>query len=234
TYVDRRVQKIEKAVDPPGEAKPDWQIICELAAKMGYQDKFNYSSAEEIFEEIRSCVPQYKGISYERLKKTAGGIHWPCPAEDHPGTPTMFLQKFNTPDGLGHFQVVEFKPPAELPDNEYPYVLTTGRSIFHYHSGSMTRRTARLNDEVLGGFVEVNPEDASQAGVKDKDMVTLTTRRGSIEARARVTDDVPSGLLFVPFHFPDSCANVLTNPALDPGCKCAETKVCSVKMEVKA
>jgi len=234
TYVDRRVQKIEKAVDPPGEAKPDWWIISQLAAKMGYKDKFNYSSAEEIFEEIRSCVPQYKGISYERLKKNVGGIHWPCPAEDHPGTPTMFLQKFNTPDGLGHFQVVEFKPPDELPDAEYPYVLTTGRSIFHYHSGSMTRRTPRLNDEVLGGFVEVNPEDANKAGVRDKDMVTLTTRRGSIETQARVTDDVPSGLLFVPFHFADSCANVLTNPALDPACKCAETKVCAVKMEVKA
>jgi len=234
TYVDRRVQRITKAVDPPGEAKPDWQIICELAEKMGYKDKFDYSSAEEIFEEIRRCVPQYKGISYERLKKNVGGIHWPCPSEEHPGMPTMFLEKFNTPDGLGHFQVVEFKPPAELPDDEYPYVLTTGRSIFHYHTGSMTRRTEKLNDEVQGGFVEVNPEDAGKAGVRDKDLVTLTTRRGSIEARAKVTDDVPSGLLFVPFHFADSCANVLTNPALDPGCKCAETKVCAVKMEVKA
>jgi len=234
TYVDRRVQRITKAVDPPGEAKPDWQIICELAEKMGYKDKFDYSSAEEIFEEIRRCVPQYKGISYERLKKNVGGIHWPCPSEEHPGMPTMFLEKFNTPDGLGHFQVVEFKPPAELPDDEYPYVLTTGRSIFHYHTGTMTRRTEKLNDEVQGGFVEVNPEDADKAGVRDKDLVTLTTRRGSIEARAKVTDDVPSGLLFVPFHFADSCANVLTNPALDPGCKCAETKVCAVKMEVKA
>ena len=234
TYVDRRVQRITKAVDPPGEAKPDWQIICELAEKMGYKDKFDYSSAEEIFEEIRRCVPQYKGISYERLKKNVGGIHWPCPSEEHPGMPTMFLEKFNTPDGLGHFQVVEFKPPAELPDDEYPYVLTTGRSIFHYHTGSMTRRTEKLNDEVQGGFVEVNPEDAGKAGVRDKDLVTLTTRRGTIEARAKVTDDVPSGLLFVPFHFADSCANVLTNPALDPGCKCAETKVCAVKMEVKA
>lgn len=234
TYVDRRVQRITKAIDPPGEAKPDWQIICELAEKMGFKDKFNFSLAEEIFEEIRRCVPQYKGISYERLKKNVGGIHWPCPSEEHPGMPTMFLEKFNTPDGLGHFQVVEFKLPAEIPDEEYPYVLTTGRSIFHYHTGTMTRRTEKLNDEVLSGFVEVNPDDADKAGVSDKDLVTLTTRRGSIEARARVTDDVPSGLLFVPFHFADSCANVLTNPALDPGCKCAETKVCAVKMEVKA
>jgi len=234
TWIDRRVQKIDKVIDPPGEAKPDWQIICQLAEKMGYKDKFNFSSSGEIFEEIRSCIPPYKGINYERLSKTVGGIHWPCPAEDHPGTPTMFLEKFNTPDGLGHFQGVEYKPPAEVPDEEYPYFLTTGRSIFHYHTGAMTRRTPKLLDEVPRGFVEVNPEDASKAGVKDKDVVTLKTRRGSIEAEARVTDEVPPGLLFVPFHFADSCANVLTIPALDPSAKCAETKVCAVKMEVKA
>jgi formate dehydrogenase alpha subunit len=234
TWIDRRVQKIEKLVDPPGEAKPDWQIICQLAEKMGSKDKFNFASSGEIFEEIRRCIPPYKGISYERLSNTVGGIHWPCPSEEHPGTPTMFLEKFNTPDGLGHFQAVEYKPPAEVPDEEYPYFLTTGRSIFHYHTGAMTRRTAKLADEVPRGFVEVNPADASKAGVKDKDVVTLETRRGSIEAEARVTDTVPPGLLFVPFHFADSCANVLTISALDPSAKCAETKVCAVKMEVKA
>ncbi|MBL7061328.1 MAG: formate dehydrogenase subunit alpha [Dehalococcoidia bacterium] len=233
TYVDRRVQKIEKVIEPPGEAKPDWWIVCQLAERMGYKDKFNFSSAGEIFEEIRRCVPQYKGITYERLKRTPGGIHWPCPSENHPGTPTMFLEKFNTADGLGHFQVVGFKPPDEIPEDEYPYVLTTGRSIFHYHTGTMTLRTPKLVDEVSHGFVEVNPEDATKVGVKNKDMVTLETRRGSIEAEVKVTDQVPPGLLFIPFHFPDSCANVLTNPALDPSCKCAETKVCAVKMEVK-
>ncbi|GAH44351.1 unnamed protein product, partial [marine sediment metagenome] len=233
TWIDRRVQKVNKVVDPPGEANPDWQIICRLAERMGYKDKFNFTSSGEIFEEIRSCVPQYKGITYERLEKTVGGIHWPCPSEDHAGTPTMFLQKFNTPDGLGHFQVVEFKPPAELPDKEYPYVLTTGRSIFHYHTGSMTRRTPKLSDEVQYGFVQINPDDATKAGVKDRDMVTLESRRGSIQATARVTDEVPPGLLFVPIHFPDSRANVLTISALDPSAKCAETKVCAIKMEVK-
>jgi len=234
TWIDRRVQKIEKLIDPPGEARPDWQIICQLAERMGHKDKFNFSSSGEIFEEIRRCVPQYKGINYERLSKTVGGIQWPCPSEDHPGTPSLFLEKFNTPDGLGHFQAVEFKPPAELPDEEYPYFLTTGRSIFHYHTGAMTRRTPKLVDEVPRSFVEVNSEDADKAGVKDKDMVTLTTRRGSIEAEARVTDDVPPGLLFVPFHFANACANVLTISVLDPSAKCAETKVCAVKMEVKA
>jgi formate dehydrogenase alpha subunit len=233
TWIDRRVQKINKVVDAPGEAKPDWWIICQLAQRMGHKDKFDFHSAGEIFEEIRSCVPQYKGITHERLEKTIGGIHWPCPSEDHPGTPTMFLQKFGTPDGLGHFQVVEYKPPAEVPDEEYPYFLTTGRSIFHYHTGHMTRRTPKLIKEVPRGFVEVNPEDAIKAGVKDGDTVTLETRRGSIEAEARVTDEVQPGLLFIPFHFSDSCANMLTNSALDPSAKCAETKVCAVKMEVK-
>ena len=233
TYVDRRIQKIKKAIDPPGEAKPDWWIICQLAERMGYKDKFSFTSAREIFEEIRDCVPPYKGITYERLGRTAGGIHWPCPSEDHPGTPTMFLQKFNTPDGLGHFKVVEFKSPAEVPDEEYPYFLTTGRSIFHYHSGTMTLRTPKLFNEVTQGFVEVNPEDATRAGVRNGDTVILKTRRGSIEAEAKVTDEVPPGLLFVPFHFPKSCANVITNPAIDPSCKCAETKVCAVKMEAK-
>jgi len=233
TFIDRRVQKINKIVDAPGEAKPDWWIICQLAEKMGYGDKFKFTSSEEIFNEMRSCVPQYKGITYERLEKTLGGIHWPCPSEDHPGTPTMFLQKFNTPDGLGHFQGVEYKPPAEVPDDDYPYFLTTGRSIFHYHTGSMTRRTPKLLDEVPRGFVEVNPQDATKEGLRDKDVVTLKTRRGNIEVVARVTDEVPVGLLFTPFHFPDSCANVLTIPALDPSAKCAETKVCAARMEMK-
>jgi len=233
TWIDRRVQKVDKVVDPPGEAKADWWIICQLAEKMGYKDKFDFTSPKEIFDEIRSCVPQYKGITYERLENTIGGIHWPCPSEEHPGTPTMFLQKFNTPDGLGHFQAIEYKPPAEVPDDQYPYVLTTGRSIFHYHTGSMTRRTPKLIDEVPRGFVEVNPDDASRAGVKSKDVVTLETRRGRIEAEVKVTDAVQPGLLFVPVHFPSSCANVLTISALDPSAKCAETKVCAVKMKVK-
>jgi formate dehydrogenase major subunit len=233
TWIDRRVQKVDKVVEPPGESKPDWSIICQLAERMGYKDKFDFASAGEIFEEIRSCVPQYKGITYERLSKTVGGIHWPCPSEEHPGTPTMFLEKFGTPDGVGHFQAVEFKPPAEVPDEEYPYILTTGRSIFHYHTGAMTRRTPRLVDEVPAAFVEVNPEDADKIGVMDRDRVTLGTRRGSIEVEAKITDEVPSGLVFLPFHFAEACANALTISALDPSAKCAETKVCAVKIEVK-
>jgi formate dehydrogenase alpha subunit len=232
TWVDRRVQKIDRLIDPPGEAQPDWWVVVQLAERMGYKDKFDFSSPAEIFEEIRRCVPTYAGISHERLSKTIGGIQWPCPTEDHPGTPTFFVEKFNTPDGLGHFQVVDDKPPAELPDEEYPYVLTTGRSIFHYHTGTMTRRTPRLHNEVPRGFVQISPVDAADEGVRNGDVVTLRSRRGSIDAVAKVTAEVPAGVLFVPFHFADACANVLTNPALDPACKMPEYKVCAVRMEV--
>jgi predicted molibdopterin-dependent oxidoreductase YjgC len=233
TWVDRRVQKIDQIVEPPGEARPDWWVVCELAERMGYKNKFDFSSAQEVFEEIRRCVPTYAGITYERLSRTPGGIQWPCPSEDHPGTSTFFVEKFNTPDGLGHFQQVDYRPPAELPDEEYPYVLMTGRSIFHYHTGTMTRRTPKLNSEVPGGFVQINPADAANGRIKSGDVVTLRSRRGSIDVLAKVTTDVPPRMVFVPFHFAEACANVLTNPALDPACKMPEYKVCAVRVEVQ-
>ena len=233
TYVDRRVQKINKLVEPPGKARPDWWIVNELAEKMGYKEYFGYTCVEDIFEEIRKHVPQYKGITYKRIGETVGGIQWPCPAENHPGTPTFFTEKFNTPDGLGHLQVIDYKPPAELPDKDYPYILTTGRSIFHYHSGTMTRRTPKLHDEISSGFCQMNPEDAATESIRNGTTVILKTRRGSIEAEARVTDEVPEGLVFVPFHFTESCANRLTNPVVDPACGMPEFKVCAVNVEVK-
>ena len=231
-YVDRRVQKINQIIDPPGEAKPDWWIVCQIAERMGHKREFDFSSAAEIFEEIRRCVPPYKGITYERLENTVGGIQWPCPTEDHSGTSTFFTQKFNTPDGLGHLQVVNYQPPAEVPDAEYPYVLTTGRSIFHYHTGTMSRRTPKLDAEVPSGFFQINPKDANRENIKGGAKVTLKTRRGSIESEAHLTDDVPEGLVFLPFHFNESCANKITNPALDPSCGMPEYKVCAVKLEV--
>ena len=231
-YVDRRVQKINKIIDPPGSAKPDWWVVCELAERMGHKDKFDFSSSDEILEEIRRCVPAYGGITYERLERTVGGIQWPCPTEDHPGTPTFFIEKFNTPDGLGHLQVVEYKPPAELPDKDYPYVLTTGRSIFHYHTGTMTRRTPKLTDEVPNGYCQINPKDAASLGIRQGSKVNLSTRRGSVHAESHVTNEVPQGLVFLPFHFAESCANEITNPVLDPACGMPEYKVCSVKVEV--
>ena len=232
TEVDRRVQRIGKAVDPPGEAKSDWKIICQLADLTGMGEKFNFDSPEEIFEEIRKTVPQYSGITYERLKK-AGGIQWPCPKEDHPGTDTMFGEKFGTPDGLGHFQVVEYKQPTEIPDEEYPYVFSNGRIIFHYHSGSMTRRTEKLNNEINKAIVEINDEDAREKGIKAGDEIILKSRRGEIKAIARPTDNIGKGVLFMPWHFSESSPNVLTGPSAGPPSKMPGFKFWAVKMEVK-
>ena len=230
-WTDRRVQLVRKAVDPPGEAMPDWQIICKIAERMGYGKYFNYGSSRDIFDEIRRCVPQYKGITYERLEKSPQGIQWPCPSEDHPGTPTMFVERFGTPDGLGHFKVVEYKPPAELPDGDYPLMLTTGRVIFHYHTGTMTRRTRRLNGEIPTGYVAISEGDARRYRVRNGDKVYLVSRRGRVMVEARVSDEVPEGLLFMPFHFSECAANLLTNPALAPGAKMPEFKLCAVKIE---
>lgn len=233
SYVDRRVQKINKIMRAPGEAKPDWLITKLLAEKMGYKENFDYSSPSEILEEIGEAFPAYAGITYDRLEETPGGIQWPCPNKDHPGTKTFFTEDFNTPDGLGHLQVVHHKPPAETPDDDYPYILTTGRSIFHYHTGSMSRRTPRLDDEVPEASVQINPSDASERGIEDGDKITLKSRRGSIEIEAKITDDVQEGLLFVPFHFAEACANVLTNPELDPDSGMPEYKICAVELEGK-
>jgi len=231
-YIDRRVQKQNKLVEPPGEAKPDWWIICELAKKMGAGKYFDFHSSQEIFEEIRKVVPQYKGITYTRLEKKAGGIQWPCPDENHPGTPTMFVEKFNTPDGKGHFKVVKWRPPAEMPDREYPFVLTTGRSLFHYHTGSMTFRTQDLINEVSEIYLQLNPEDARELGVKENQKVNVSSRRGELKARAKITDQVPKGMVFLPFHFGNYPANLLTNPARDPSCGMPEFKVCAVKIQL--
>ena len=231
-YVDRRVQKINQLIDPPGDAKSDWWIVCQVAERMGFKEHFNFSSPSEIFEEIRRVVPPYKGLTYERIENTLGGIQWPCPTEDHPGTSTFFTQKFNTPDGLGHLQVVDFKPHEELTDKEYPFILTTGRSIFHYHTGTMSRRTPTLHSEVPKNYCQVNPKDAASKNIREGTKISLSTRRGTIEAKAQVTDDVPEGLVFLPFHFHESCANKITNPALDPACGMPEYKICAVNIEV--
>jgi len=229
TEVDRRVQRINKIVEPPGEAKPDWEILCKLAQIMGFNEKFSFSSSGEVFEEIRKCVPQYSGITYDRLKE-AGGIQWPCPSEDHPGTDTMFLERFGTPDGLGHLQPVEYKSPAEVPDEDFPYIFTNGRVMFHYHSGTMTRKTKRLTDEVSTALVEINSDDAEEKGIRCGERITLESRRGQITAIAKPTDDVGKGVIFMPWHFSESTANILTGPCAGPPSKMPEFKLCAVKM----
>jgi formate dehydrogenase (coenzyme F420) alpha subunit len=229
TSTERRVNRVRKAVEPPGEAKADWEIIDALANKLGIPG-FNFESAEQIFEEVRQCTPQYAGMTYARLEKPEA-LHWPCPTEEHPGTPILHTAKFTAPDGLGTFVGLEWKPPAEVTDNDYPFILTTGRILFHYHTGTMSRRSPTLNAEVPTGYVEISPEDAAELGVAKGDMVKVRTRRGEVTTPALVTKDIPKGVLFMPFHFKEAAANMLTNTALDPAAKMPELKVCAAAVE---
>ncbi|RKY64424.1 MAG: formate dehydrogenase subunit alpha [Candidatus Latescibacterota bacterium] len=225
TNTERRVMRIRKALDPPGRAKADWEILCDLARKLGAD--WDYGSPSEIFDEIASLTPIYHGISYRRLE--GWGIQWPCPSEDHPGTPYLHKGKFAR--GKGKFIPARYRPPDELPSEEYPFVLTTGRVYFHWHTGTMTRRISVLDREVPRAFVEVNPEDAGRLGIRDGARVKVSSRRGEVEVEAKVTDVVPEGVVFMPFHFLEAAANRLTNPALDPEAMIPEYKVCAVRIE---
>jgi formate dehydrogenase major subunit len=226
---ERRVQLWRKAQEPPGQAKADWQIICELAKVMGYEKQFAFKSPEEIFNEIAKVTPSYGGMTYKRLG--IEGLHWPCPTADHPGTPILHVEKFTHPDGLGIMTPVEFKYPAEVPDKDYPLIMTTGRCIWQWHTGTMTRRSPHLEAEEPTGWIEINPEDAKALGIKDKEMVKATSRRGTVNVGARVTKDIMKGVMFMPFHYAECPANRLTNNALDPIAKIPEFKACSVKVE---
>ncbi len=241
TNTERRVQRVRQAVAPLGNARQDWQIIADVAKRMGSANSlpgaeaqgapysgWDYAGAAAIMAEINALTPSYTGVTYERLEQL-GSLQWPCPTTEHPGTPYLHKDKFAR--GLGHFTPVTFKEPAELPCDEYPVTLTTGRMMFHYHTGSMTRRSEKLDREVPDGYVEISPEDAERMGVKNSGRVRLTSRRGSIETRAWITRRVPPGTVFVPFHFAEAAANVLTNPAVDPVAKIPEYKVAAVRLE---
>ncbi len=228
TTTDRRVQLASKAIEPIGESKPDWEIISLLAKKMG-SNEFNYGSPADIMDEMARITPIYGGISYDRLK--VNGLQWPCPTKEHPGTPILHKEKFSR--GKGKFWAIEFKEPAELPDAEYPFILTTGRTIFHYHTGTMSRRVDILNKEVPTGYLEINPADAARLGISEGSKVVVSTRRGEIEIDAKVTERVKEGVVFVPFHFAECAANMLTNTAIDPQAKIPEFKACACKV-VKA
>jgi predicted molibdopterin-dependent oxidoreductase YjgC len=225
---ERRVQRVRKAINPVGEARPDWQIVCEVARKLGGKG-FDFETPADIMEEIASVTPQYGGISYERLED--GGIQWPCPNPDHPGTMYLHGEKFGTPSGKGQFAALEYRPPAEMPDEEYPLVLTTGRSLYQYHTGSMTRRVKGLNVLRAEELVEVNQKDADELGVANGETVRVVSRRGEVTATAKVTGDSPAGVIAMTFHFAESPTNVVTNPALDPKAKTPELKVCAVRLE---
>ena len=228
TNTERRVQRIRKAVEPVGEARPDWWIVSELARRMGAKG-FSYRDTVDIMAEIASLTPIYGGITYERIDQA--GLPWPCPTKDHPGTPTLHTEKFATPSGKGKLVPLKYRPSVELPDKEYPLVLTTGRSLYHFHTGTMTRKAAGLNALHPEERVEMNPADAAKLGIKDGQRVRIVSRRGAVEARAEVTERSQPGVIWMTFHFVESPTNQLTNAALDPVAKIPEFKVCAVRVE---
>ncbi len=228
TNTERRVQLVRKAIEPIGNCKGDWEIIQELSNRLGYP--MNYESPEEIMKEISTLTPSYGGITYERLQ--GEGLAWPCPNKDHPGT--KFLHKDKFARGLGLFHAIEYQPPAEVVDEEFPFWLSTGRVYVHYHTGTMTRVSPSLHAEIPEGRIEMHPGDAERLGVRQGDKVRVASRRGEITVKVTLTDRVHEGMLFMPFHFVETCANVLTNPAHDPTAKIPEFKVCAVKVEKAA
>jgi formate dehydrogenase alpha subunit len=240
TNTERRIQRVHKAIEPPGEAKADLWIITELAKRMIASGAaapdggapyagWEHSSVTDVMAEINALTPIYAGVTYDRLDGgQAAQLQWPVPSKDHPGTPVLHVGKFSR--GLGRFAAVDHVPPAELPDEEYPLMLTTGRVIYHWHGGEMTRRARNLVAMYPEALIEINPKDAKYAAIGDGALMKISSRRGEIIAKAQVTDRVEPGLIFATFHFPDSAANFLTNPALDPQAKIPEYKVCAVKV----
>ena len=226
TNTDRRVQRVRKAIEPIGKSKPDWEITCQIAQKMGGKG-FDFQDPSQIMDEMARLTPSYGGISFERLEN--GGIPWPCPDNKHPGTPILHTEKFTR--GKGKFIPLEYRPSAELPDDDYPLLLTTERSRYHFHTGTMTRKVSGLDALVSEGMVEINPKDASALGISDGEMVKVISRRGDITAKAKVTEVSPVKVVTMNFHFAESPTNQLTNPALDPVAKIPEFKVCAVKVE---
>jgi formate dehydrogenase alpha subunit len=225
TNTERRVQRVRKGLDAPGQARTDWEIVCDLARRMGYP--MSYDSASAIMDEIASLTPSYGGIAYDRLD--AGPLQWPCPTRDHPGTAILHRDRFTR--GLGRFHPVEFIPPRELPDEEYPFLLCTGRILEHYHTGTMSRRSAVLDKLVSAGALEIHPSDAERLGVAEGQTVHVRSRRGHIQVGARLTDRVAPGTVFLAFHYREAPANRLTIAALDPQAKIPEFKVCAVRVE---
>ena len=240
TNTERRVQRVRQALLPPKGACDDLSIIQAISERMDPDrkispasdfhpgsDRMDVSKAEDVFNEVAKAWPAIAGINYKRLE--GNGIQWPCPTEDHPGTPVLFENGF--PRGLASFTPITWRNAEELPDDEYPFILTTGRVLYQYHTGTMTRRSPVLENADRGPIVEMNPEDAERLQIKDGEQVHVTSRRGSITLPVLVTDGISPGVTFIPFHYKEAAANLLTNDALDPDCKIPEAKVCAVKVE---
>jgi predicted molibdopterin-dependent oxidoreductase YjgC len=224
TNTERKVQRVRKALNPPGEAREDWKILCDVSTRLGYP--MTYENPEEIMEEIARVTPSYCGIRYGRLERE--GIHWPCTGTDHPGTPCLHMDQFTC--GLGVFHAIDYIPPAELPDEKYPFYLTTGRVLYQYHTGTMTMKSDGLNRLAPECFVEISFDDASSRKIGEGERIRVASRRGEIEAVARISGRVEKGTVFIPFHYANAAANKLTHAALDPIAKIPEYKVCAVQI----
>jgi formate dehydrogenase major subunit len=235
TNTERRVQLLTPVLPAPGQARLDWKIICEIATrfdeKMGFTRKSDYwqfASTSTIFDELASVTPIYKGMRHARL--AGAGLQWPCPDINHPGTVYMHGEKFTR--GLGKFAPVKAHDPAEQPDEEYPFLLTTGRVLYHYHTGTQTRRSKPLDWREPHGFLEINFQDAAALNLQDGNEIEVKSRRGSVHTQARISDHVPPGTVFLAFHWREAPANMLTQDfALDPIAKIPEYKICAVRLE---
>ena len=227
TNTERRVQRVRQAIRPRGESKPDWWIVSQLAQRMG-EEGFAYESASEIMDEINRLTPIYGGITYQRIDDV--GLQWPCRDEDDPGTKFLHDGQFARPNGLGQFVPLTYKESAEIADDEYPLILTTDRSLYHYHSSTMTRRVEGLVDMDPEEWLKINPADAERFEIEDGEWVEVLSRRGRVRVRAKVTDTLPVGVTSMTFHFAEAPTNELTNPALDPVAKIPETKVSAVRV----
>jgi formate dehydrogenase alpha subunit len=226
TNTERRVQRVRRAVNSPGIAMKDSLIIMELSKRMGYE--MNYNHTNEIFREIGQAWPAMAGMSFARLEE--GGLQWPCPTPDHPGTQYLFKGGF--PRGKGRFSLVKYKPSAELTDKDFPFLLTTGRQLFQYHTGSMTRRVKPIHAVSPEAYIEINPADAQRLAIEDGTNVKVSSRRGAIHVKVRVSKWPRAGVVFIPFHFKEAAANALTSSTtLDPLSKIPSFKVSAVRIE---
>ncbi len=225
TNSDRGVLRVRPALSAPGKARGDWEIMCDLSTRTGYP--MEYADSNAVMEEISEVTPIYGGINYERLETES--LSWPCPTTEHKGTTFLHAEKFSR--GLGLFTPVDFIPPAEQPDKEFPFILTTGRMLYHYHTATMTRRSTPLREFAPDGYMEICKEDLEDLGAADGEMLKISSRRGEITALAKMSERVPKGVVFIPFHFHESPANMLTNDVLDPVSKIPELKVAACRVE---
>jgi predicted molibdopterin-dependent oxidoreductase YjgC len=232
TASDRHTTLLNKAVDPPGDARPDWRLVQAVAQHMGYGAQLPYQAAAEIYDELRQLTAgghplDISGISHMRLR--AGPIQWPCPDTAHPGTARLYADgRFATPDGRARFRPAEFAPPGELPNVVYPLWLTTGRVLEQWHSRTRTGQVAKLNQRAGGSYIEIHPDDAAQLGVAEGEQVNLYSRRGGCSATARISSNIQRGVLFMPIHWQDGNPNWATSAILDPISKQPELKACAV------